>query len=129
MARDRLNLQRMEKKSSESFKEYAQRWRDMVTEVQRPLNDKEMTSMFMNTLRAPFYDRMIGNATTNFCDIIVIGERIEYEIKHGRLTETSAEYGGLKKGTTPKKKEGEVHAIGFPNLGNHKSTFGQRKHD
>ncbi|XP_031737546.1 uncharacterized protein LOC116402435 [Cucumis sativus] len=97
----------MEKKSSESFKEYAQRWRDIAAEVQPPLTDKEMTFMFMNTLRAPFYDRMIGNATTNFSDIIVIGERIEYGIKHGRLIETSAEYGGLKKGATPKKKEGE----------------------
>ena len=82
-----------------------------------------MTSMFMNTLRAPFYNQMIGNATTNFCDIIVICERIEYAIKHGRLEEASAAYDGLKKGTTSKKKEGEVHAISFPNSGNHKSFF------
>ena len=95
----------------------------MVPEVQPSLTDKEMTSMFMNTLRTPFYDRMIGNATTNFTNIIVIGERIEYGIKHGRLTETSAEYEGLKKGTTSKKKEDKVHAFGFPNLGNHKSFF------
>ncbi|KAA0046903.1 Gag-pro-like protein [Cucumis melo var. makuwa] len=115
MAPDRLDLQRMEKKSSESFKEYAQRWRDMVVEVQPPLTDKEMTSMFMNTLRAPFYERMIGNASTNFSDIIVIGERIEYGIKHGRLAEATTEYGGIKKGTISKMKEGEVHAIGFPN--------------
>ena len=88
-----------------------------------------MTSMFMNTLRAPFYDQMIGNATTNFSDIIVMGERIEYEIKHGRLAEASTEYGRLKKGTTYKKKECDVHTIGFPNSGNHQSIFGQRKHD
>ncbi|KAA0032112.1 Gag-pro-like protein [Cucumis melo var. makuwa] len=59
MATDHLDLQQMEKKSLESFKEYAQRWRDMGIEVQPLLTDKEMTSMFMNTLRAPFYDRMI----------------------------------------------------------------------
>ncbi|KAA0036942.1 uncharacterized protein E6C27_scaffold86G00180 [Cucumis melo var. makuwa] len=129
MAPDRLDLQRVEKKSSESFKEYAQRWRDMVAEVQPPLTDKEMTSMFMNTLRAPFYERMIGNASTNFSDIIVIGERIEYGIKHGRLAEATTEYGGIKKGTISKKKEGEVHAIGFPNSGKHKSIFGQRKYE
>ncbi|KAA0036950.1 uncharacterized protein E6C27_scaffold86G00300 [Cucumis melo var. makuwa] len=126
---NRLDLQRMEKKSSESFKEYAQRWRDMAAEVQPPLTDKEMTSMFMNTLRAPFYERMIGNASTNFSDIIVIGERIEYGIKHGRLAEATTEYGGIKKGTISKKKEGEVHAIGFPNSGKHKSIFGQRKYE
>ncbi|TYK16441.1 uncharacterized protein E5676_scaffold21G002390 [Cucumis melo var. makuwa] len=129
MALDRLDLQQMEKKSSESFNEYAQRWRDMPAEVQPPLTDKEMTSMFMNILRAPFYVRMIGNASTNFSDIIVIGERIEYEIKHGRLTEATTEYGGIKKGTISKKKEGEVHTIGFPNSGKHKSIFGQRKYE
>ncbi|KAA0046011.1 RNA-directed DNA polymerase (Reverse transcriptase), Ribonuclease H [Cucumis melo var. makuwa] len=60
MAPDHLDLQQIEKKSSKSFKEYAQRWRDMVAEVQPPLTDKEMTSVCINTLRAPFYDRMIG---------------------------------------------------------------------
>ena len=85
----------------------------MAVKVQPPLTDKEMTSMFMNILRAQFYDQMIGNTTTNFCEIIVIGERIEYVIKHGRLAEASAEYEGLKKGTTSKKKEDKVHAIGF----------------
>ena len=99
----------------------------MAAEVQPPLTNKEMTSMLINTLRAPFYDRMVGNATTNFSDIIVIGERIEYALKHGKLAEASGEYEGLKKGATSKKKEGEVHAIGFLNSGNHKSIFGQRK--
>ncbi|KAA0066096.1 uncharacterized protein E6C27_scaffold21G00870 [Cucumis melo var. makuwa] len=101
----------------------------MAAEVQPPLTDKEMTSMFMNTLRAPFYERMIGNASTNFSDIIVVGERIEYGIKHGRLAEPTTEYGGIKKGTISKKKEGEVHAIGFPNSGKHKSIFCQRKYE
>ena len=66
----------MEKKSLESFKEYAQRWRDMSVEVQPPLTDKEMTSMFMNTLRAPFYDRMIGNATTNFLTLLLLEKEL-----------------------------------------------------
>ncbi|KAA0042503.1 uncharacterized protein E5676_scaffold334G00060 [Cucumis melo var. makuwa] len=101
----------------------------MAVEVQPPLTDKEMTSMFMNTLRAPFYDRMIGNASTNFSDIIVIGERIEYGIQHGRLAEATTKYDGIKKGTISKKKEGEVHAIGFPNSWKHKSIFCQRKYE
>ncbi|KAL0544948.1 hypothetical protein IC582_020078 [Cucumis melo] len=76
MAPDRLDLQQMEKKSSESFKEYAQRWRDMAAEVQPPLTDKEMTSMFMNTLRAPFYERMIGNASTNFLILLLLAKEL-----------------------------------------------------
>ena len=71
----------------------------------------------------------IGNALKIFSDIIVIGERIEYGIKHWRLAEASTEYGGIKKGTISKKKEGEVHAIGFPNSRKPKSIFCQRKHE
>ncbi|KAA0051907.1 Gag-pro-like protein [Cucumis melo var. makuwa] len=56
MAPGRLDLQRMEKKSLESFKEYAQRWRDMTVEVQPPLTDKEMKSIFINALQALFYE-------------------------------------------------------------------------
>ena len=59
-----------------------------------------------------------------FFYIIVVGDRIEYEIKHERLTKATTEYGGLKKGTTSKKKEGEIHAISFPNSENHKSILG-----
>lgn len=34
MAPDRTELQNMKKKSTESFKEYAQRWRDKAAQVQ-----------------------------------------------------------------------------------------------
>ena len=36
IALDRIDLQRMEKKSEESFREYAQRWREKATQVQTP---------------------------------------------------------------------------------------------
>ena len=87
-----------------------------------------MKSMFMNNLWDPLYDRIIDNATTNFYDIVVTGERIEYGIKHGKLVEATTKYGGIKKETTSKKK-GEDHGIGFPNSEKHKSTFCQRKHE
>ncbi|WRX11766.1 Retrotransposon gag domain - like 10 [Theobroma cacao] len=50
LAPNRLSLQTMEKKQSESFKEYAQRWRDIAAQVQPPLTDKEITVLFINTL-------------------------------------------------------------------------------
>ncbi|KAA0054657.1 uncharacterized protein E5676_scaffold3734G00290 [Cucumis melo var. makuwa] len=82
MAPDRLNLQRMEKKNVETFKEYAQRWRELATQVQPPLTDKELMAMFINTLRAPYYDRMVGSVSINFSDVITIGERIEFETNY-----------------------------------------------
>ncbi|XP_022156965.1 uncharacterized protein LOC111023793 [Momordica charantia] len=41
---------------------------------------------------------MIGSASTNFFDIITNGERIEYEVKHGRLT-------GIASGTLATKRQ------------------------
>jgi len=54
MAPDRLQLQNMAKKSSETFKEYAQRWRELVAQVEPSLYEKEMITMFIETLQAPF---------------------------------------------------------------------------
>ncbi|KAA3487626.1 Gag-pro-like protein [Gossypium australe] len=37
MTPDRITLQNMEKKQNESFRQYAQRWREVATQVQPPL--------------------------------------------------------------------------------------------
>jgi len=108
MAPDRLDLQRMEKKNVETFKEYAQRWRELAAQVQPPLTDKELTAMFINTLRAPYYDRMVGSASTNFSDVITIGERIEFGVKNGRISDPASE---IRRMMTPKKKEEEIHEL------------------
>lgn len=47
MAPDRLPLQKMEKKSKDSLKEYAQKWRDLAAQVQPPLTEKERTVLFV----------------------------------------------------------------------------------
>ena len=85
IAPDRLQLQNMAKKDSESFKEYAQRWRELVSQVEPPLHDKEMVAMFVNMLQPPFCEHMVGNVSSNFSDIIIIGERIEIGLKNGKL--------------------------------------------
>ena len=66
----------MEKKFNESFREYAHKWRDLAAQVQPPMTDKELNKLFVNTLKAPYYDRMIGN-TKNFADMVEAGEMIE----------------------------------------------------
>ncbi|KAA3484093.1 Gag-pro-like protein [Gossypium australe] len=45
MTPDRITLQNMEKKSSESFKQYAQKWREIAIQVQSPLLEKETTML------------------------------------------------------------------------------------
>jgi len=107
MAPDRLQLQNMSKRNNETFKEYAQRWRELAAQVEPPLHDKEMVTMFMGTLQSPFYEHMVGSVSSNFADIVIIGERIELGLKTGKIaqgTTTSGKKTGFNSG---KKKEGE----------------------
>jgi len=112
IAPDRLQLQNMAKKDAESFKEYAQRWKELASQVEHPLHDKEMVAMFVNTLQPPFYEHMVGNVSSNFVDIIIIGERIEIELKNGKFSYSPLAATIPKKldFSLGKKMEVEVHA-------------------
>ncbi|XP_027337055.1 uncharacterized protein LOC113850692 [Abrus precatorius] len=115
MAPDRLQLQNMLKKEDETFKEYAQRWREVAAQVEPPLSEKEMVAMFIDTLQSPFYDRMIGSISSNFSDIVIIGERVERGMRNGKIFHNSGRPSNLKKFTNGpgRKKEGETNAIAF----------------
>ncbi|KAA0057712.1 uncharacterized protein E5676_scaffold970G00550 [Cucumis melo var. makuwa] len=76
--------------------------------MQPPLNDQELKAMFINTLRALYYDRMVGSASTNFSDVIKIEKMIEFGVKNGRTTDSSSE---TRRMMTPKKKEEEIHEL------------------
>ena len=80
-APNRMSLQNMEKKTNETFREYAHKWRDLSALVQPPLTDKELNKIFLNTFKAPYYDRMIGNFNKDFSDIVATGEMIEAGVK------------------------------------------------
>ncbi|KAA0051534.1 Gag-pro-like protein [Cucumis melo var. makuwa] len=58
--------------------------------------------------RAPYYDRMVGSTSTNFLNVITIGEMIDFEVKNRRITDTSSE---TRRMITPKKKEEEIHEL------------------
>ena len=70
MAPDRMQLQNMAKKSTETFKEYAQRWRELAAQVAPPLHENEMITMFVETLEDPFYERVLGSVSSNFSDLV-----------------------------------------------------------
>ncbi|XP_052736650.1 uncharacterized protein LOC128197859 [Vigna angularis] len=103
----------MGKKDNETFKEYAQRWRELATQVEPPLFEKEMVTMFVNTLQPPFYEYMVGNVSANFADVVIIGERIEIWVKSGKIASGPSTMENYKKKPSfnpGKKKEGDVHA-------------------
>ena len=71
------------------------------------MTDKELNKMFLNTLKAPYYDRMIGNSNTNFSDVVFAGEMIKSGVKLDKIKGIEA------KKSTPKKKEGETHEVSY----------------
>ncbi|XP_039029195.1 LOW QUALITY PROTEIN: uncharacterized protein LOC120163293 [Hibiscus syriacus] len=85
MVPDRWTLQNLEKKNNETFRQYAQRWRDTAAQVQPLLSEKEATIMFVHTLKAPYLNHLMGNATRNFADLVISGELIENVLKSGKI--------------------------------------------
>ena len=58
------------KKEHESFKEYAQRWRDLATRVAPPMTEKEIITMIVDTLPMFFYEKMVGCTPLSFADFL-----------------------------------------------------------
>ncbi|MCI16600.1 gag-pol polyprotein, partial [Trifolium medium] len=67
----------------------------------------------MSTLHGPYYEKMIGSISSNFSDLITIGERVEEGIKSGKIQGTSNARAGEKKSSdyNPKEEEGEANAV------------------
>ncbi|KAJ9168548.1 hypothetical protein P3X46_020054 [Hevea brasiliensis] len=109
VAPTRRDLQNLVQRDKESFKEYAQRWREKAAEVHPPVTDNELCSLFIETLKAPYFNLMIGNTSNSFSDIIQAGERIEANLRMGRLQELAENL--IKDRDFGKKKEGDVHSV------------------
>ncbi|XP_057994363.1 uncharacterized protein LOC131174625 [Hevea brasiliensis] len=105
------DLQNLVQRKRESFKEYAQRWREKAAEVYPPVTDSELCSLFIETLKALYFNLMIGNTSNSFSDIIQTGERIEANLRLGRLQEVVGESSMKKLTNFEKRKEGDVQFI------------------
>lgn len=77
MAPDRAKLQAMTQEDKESFREYAQWWRKIASQIRPPLDDKELTMLFLETLSPFYYEKMVGCASQKFTNMIGMGMRIE----------------------------------------------------
>ena len=58
---------------------------------------------FLNTLKAPYYDQMIGNSNKDFSDVVSIGEMIETGVKQDKIetSEAKKQISKRKKGRNP----------------------------
>ena len=82
---DRTVLQRTEKKSGESFREYAQRWRELAAQVLPPIMEDKMIKWFIDNLKPPYYEKIISAQVTHFTSLIPIGEHIDEGIKSKKI--------------------------------------------
>lgn len=86
---DRDDLRTMTQNDNESFKAYAQRWRDFAAQVRPPLKEEELAKIFLNTLDQFYYDKMVGSAPNNFTKVMIMGMRLEEGVREGRLVKAS----------------------------------------
>jgi hypothetical protein len=96
---DRLSLQAMKKNNKESIREYARRWSEVAAQVNPPMLEKEMISLFSNTFKAPYFEYLVRSSAQHFTDLVVIAERIEQAIGLGKIVDPTK-----KNGFTEKRK-------------------------
>lgn len=85
MAPDREELQAMTQDDKESFKAYAQRWREFAAQIRPPLEEKELTKIFLKTLDQFYYENMVARTPINFADMMTMGMRLDEGVREGRL--------------------------------------------
>jgi len=113
MAPDRTQLQNMVKKESETFKEYAQRWRDLAAQVTPPMVEREIITMMVDTLSVFYYEKLVGYVPSSFADLVFARERIEVGLKRGKFDYVSSTSTNARRigATGANRKEGDTHAV------------------
>lgn len=113
MVPDRRQLQNMTKKDRESFKEYAQYWRELVAQAEPPLAERDFVNIFMDTLQPHFFEKMIRRTLYGLSVLVTIGERIKQGMKNGKILDVTGASSGVRNfsGNFQKKKEGETNTV------------------
>ncbi|XP_050909396.1 uncharacterized protein LOC127123192 [Lathyrus oleraceus] len=111
MTPNHTQLQNLMQQSEDTFKEYAQRWRELAARVQPPLLERELVDMFMGNLQGPYLDMMVGCTSSSFSDFVLVSEIIENMIKMGKIQNSASTSDIVKKpfAAYGKKKEGETN--------------------
>ncbi|XP_070057215.1 uncharacterized protein [Nicotiana tomentosiformis] len=89
-APDVFYIQNLKKKPTETFREYATRWRSETVKVRPSLEEEQMNKFFVRAQDPKYYERLIVIENNKFSDIIKIEERIEEGIKSGMVTNFEA---------------------------------------
>jgi len=65
----RYSLEKMKKKSTETYRDFAYRWRKEAARLRPPMSEKEIVEVFMGVQEPEYYDRIMLLVGTKFyCD-------------------------------------------------------------
>ncbi|XP_050895119.1 uncharacterized protein LOC127101711 [Lathyrus oleraceus] len=125
MAPDRMQLRALSQKNNESFRGYAQRWRELADRIELPLSEKELMDSFRDTLQSPYFERMISSAASDFAHLVSIGECIENGLKSGKIqcTSNSQSMESESIPSSQKEEEAEINAVWEAPQASHQTTF------
>jgi hypothetical protein len=104
----------MVEKNGGTFKEYAQQWKEKAARARLPLDEKEMIRISINTLKNPYFDRMVGLQLQFLVDFIPVEERIEDVVKTKEIMDMPALMAlveQIAKRALMEKNKGEVQMI------------------
>ena len=98
--------------SDNTNKIWTWRSREVAAQVIPPMEEKEMTKIFLKTLGSFYYEKMVASAPSDFTEMVGMGIRLEEAIREGRITKGESSRNTKKPsyGFT-KKKEGDTNAV------------------
>ncbi|XP_070022612.1 uncharacterized protein [Nicotiana sylvestris] len=67
---DRLSLTKLEKKNSESFREYGFRWRELAARVDPQMKESEMVDYFLQALEPTYYGHLFYATRKSFNEVV-----------------------------------------------------------
>ena len=70
---------------SESFREYAIRWREQATRVKPPMKDYELIDVFLQAQEPDYFHCLIAGIGKTFAEANKIVEMVENGIKSGKI--------------------------------------------
>ncbi|XP_060208582.1 uncharacterized protein LOC132635979 isoform X1 [Lycium barbarum] len=86
---DRFSLSNIQKKATESFQDYARRWRIEDAQVMPPLDESELSKYFIRAQEGIYLEKMMGSMGQKFADLVKMGDFLEEGIKSGKIQSTA----------------------------------------
>ncbi|XP_070015365.1 uncharacterized protein [Nicotiana sylvestris] len=87
---ERLSLTKLEKKHSESFREYGFRWREQAARVDPPMKESEMVDYFLQALEPTYFSHLVLAIGKSFNEVVKMGAMVEEGLKSNKIMSYSA---------------------------------------